>query len=61
MQQSETDGIPQWLLEVAGMAGGGGRGGGGDRGGLNPRQDLRGKMPAATAGNAGGGDDDDWA
>jgi len=56
MQQSETDAIPQWLLEVAGMAGGS-RGGHGDRG-LNPRQDLRGKMPA---GNAGGGDDDDWA
>ena len=53
MKLSETEAIPQWLLDVAGI---GSMGGGG--GGLNPRQDLRGKLPAKAA--AGSANDEDW-
>ena len=54
MKQAETACIPPWLMEIAGI---GSRGAGGG-GGLNPRQDLRGKLPAQTSGAA---DDEDWA
>ena len=61
MQQCETEDIPPWLMEMAGVTGGM-RGGGGGSGGLNNRQDLRGKIPAAAAAASSRGkdDDEDW-
>jgi len=59
MQRSETEAIPQWLLDAAGM---GYMGIGGGSGGPSNRQDLRGKLPAAApAGRPADGDDDDWS